>query len=117
MWAHLLLKRWLVTLVAGVCLILNVGLVLEIVSALSLRSNLAQLEMSLFLVFLLVALPVFAVAVGQGIYLSVARRRADPSEAGGMRTLLAASVLNALVPVVFGGFLLTVRTVGYFWQT
>jgi len=115
MWTRVIRRHWFLTMIAGVCLILNVGLVLEIASTLRLRERIAQLELSLFLVFILVGLPVLALSVIQGIYLSSGKKFTEPTELPSLRVFRGLAVANSVVPIIFGAFTLAVRSIGYFW--
>ena len=86
MWASVLRRHWLLTAITGVCLILNIGLVLEIVSAVNLGKPFGQIERTLFLVFIVVGPSVLALSVVQGGYVFFGKRSLDPAETYWIRT-------------------------------
>lgn len=115
MWANVLLRHWLLTTIAGVCLILNIGLVLEIVSAINLGKPFDQIERTLFLEFVIVGPSIMALSVVEGCYVFLGKGSVDRTEAYWMRIFLVLSIVNSAVPIIFGAFAFGVHSLGYFW--
>ena len=116
MWANVLLKHWILTTLSGVCLIANIGLVLEIASVVTLGKPYGQIVHNLTLGFVAVGPSVLALSVIQGAYVFMGGRWVDPAEAYWMRIFRVLSIVNSAVPIAFGAFAFAVLSFGYFWQ-
>lgn len=115
MWANVLRRHWLLTTITGVCLIVNIGLVLEIVSAVTLGKPFAEIVHNLSMGFIILGPSVLALSVVQGAYVFLGKRSVDPAEANWMRVFLVLSIVNSTIPIVFGAFAFAVLSFGYFW--
>jgi len=115
MWANFLRRHWLLTTITGVCLIVNIGLVLEIASVVTLGKPYGQIVHNLFLGFVVVGPSVLALSVVQGAYVFMGRKLVNPAEANWMRIFRVLSILNSIIPIVFGAFAFAVFSFGYFW--
>lgn len=109
-------RHWILTTLSGVCLIVNIGLVLEIVSAMSLGKPYGQIVHNLTLGFVAVGPSVLALSVVQGAYVFMGGRWFDPAETYWVRIFRVLSIVNSTIPIVFGAFAFAVFSFGYFWQ-
>ena len=115
MWASVLRRHWLLTAITGVCLILNIGLVLEIVSAVNLGKPYGQIVKNLSLGFIVIGPSVLALSVVQGAYVFMGRRLVDPAQACWIRIFRVLAIVNSAIPIIFGAFTFAVHSFGYFW--
>lgn len=113
---NVLRSHWVLTTISGVCLIANIGLVLEIASALNLGRPFGELVGTLFLTFMFVGPSILALSVGEGAYVFLGNRSVEPADAYWMRIFRVLSVVNATIPIIFGAFAFAVYNLGYFWR-
>jgi hypothetical protein len=115
MWTNALRRHWLLTTIAGVSLIANIGFVLEIVSAMTLGKPYGEIVHNLSMGFIAIGPSVLALSVVQAAYVFMVRRPVDPAEANWMRVFRVLSIVNSTIPIIFGAFAFAVLRFGYFW--
>lgn len=110
-------RSWFFWIMAVLCGAVNLALLAEILSTLTTKSNLAQLEMDLLLTFVLFGLPVIVVSLIVVIFLIRKRSGIDDvaTRRQPLRLKLAVSGVNLAIPLIFLLFFISVKVFGYYW--
>lgn len=110
-------RQWFFWIMAGLCGAVNTGLLAEILSTLTTKSNLAQLEMGLLLTFVLFGLPVVVVSLIMVIVLLRQRLGVDidSTRRQALRLRLTITGVNLSIPFLFLLFFASVKVFGYYW--
>jgi hypothetical protein len=98
---------------AVVCGAVNLLLLLEMASTLATKTNLAQADLELFVIFVLVAAPALMVSISMLIYLLWKRSNSALTVPTKSRFVIVLS--NISVPLLFLVFLMSVKWFGYYW--
>lgn len=113
-------RPWFFWIVAVLCGAVNIALLAEILSTLTTKSNLAQLEVDLLLTFVLFGLPVVVVSLIVVIFLFRQRSSIDnvatTKKRQVLRLKLTVSSVNLAIPLIFLLFFISVKVLGYYWS-
>jgi hypothetical protein len=111
------IRSWWFWLLAGVCALVNIALMVEIVATVLTKENLAQLEMSLLLIVVLFACPVAVVSIVLTVVVLYQRTRGyeDNNQRNRAKLRLRLAIINSTIPFLFVLFFISVKAFGYYW--